>query len=31
VERVRLRIEEVAGQEHVSDRVQREQIIVDRS
>ena len=31
VERVRLRTEEVVGEEQVSDRVQREQIIVDRS
>jgi stress response protein YsnF len=31
VERVRLRTEEVAGQEEVSDRLVREQIIVDRS
>jgi uncharacterized protein (TIGR02271 family) len=31
VERVRLRTEEVAGQEQVSDRLMREQIIVDRS
>ncbi len=31
VERVRLRTEEVVGQEQVSDRVQREQIVVDRS
>jgi uncharacterized protein (TIGR02271 family) len=31
VERVRLRTEEVAGQERVSDRLQREEIVVDRS
>jgi uncharacterized protein (TIGR02271 family) len=31
VERVRLRTEEVLGQEQVSDRLQREQIILDRS
>jgi len=31
VERVRLRTEEVAGQEQVSDRLVREQIVVDRS
>jgi uncharacterized protein (TIGR02271 family) len=31
VERVRLRTEEVVGQEQVSDRLQREQIVVDRS
>jgi uncharacterized protein (TIGR02271 family) len=31
VERVRLRVEEVAGEERVSDQVQREQIVVDRS
>jgi uncharacterized protein (TIGR02271 family) len=31
VQRVRLRTEEVVGQEQVSDRLQREQIVVDRS
>jgi uncharacterized protein (TIGR02271 family) len=31
VERVRLRTEEVVGQEQVSDRLQREQIVLDRS
>jgi len=31
VERVRLRTEEVVGEERISDRVQREQIILDRS
>ncbi len=31
VERVRLRTEEVVGQEQVSDRLQREQIILDQS
>ena len=31
VERVRLRTEEVTGQEQVSDRLQREQIVLDRS
>jgi hypothetical protein len=31
VERVRLRTEEVTGQERVGDRLQREQIVVDRS
>jgi uncharacterized protein (TIGR02271 family) len=31
VERVRLRTEEVTGHEQVSDRLQREQIVVDRS
>jgi uncharacterized protein (TIGR02271 family) len=31
VERVRLRTEEVTGSEQVSDRLQREQIVVDRS
>ena len=31
VERVRLRTEEVVGQEQISDRLQREQIVVDRS
>jgi uncharacterized protein (TIGR02271 family) len=31
VERVRLRTEEVAGEERISDRVQREQIVLDRS
>ena len=31
VERVRLRTEEVVGQEQVSDRLQREQIVVDRT
>jgi stress response protein YsnF len=31
VERVRLRTEEVVGEERISDRVQREQIVLDRS
>ena len=31
VERVRLRTEEVTGEERISDRVQREQIVLDRS
>ena len=30
VERVRLRIEEVVGQEQVTEQVQREQIVVDQ-